>query len=217
MARVDLIKEELWHYLFDLEYVGSGSYGIVKRVDDNTCLKLYYKDFFEAFRTKDISKLDDEIDTIRLSKEERIQYSSNAKEIYENDLTKLELLIQMGYLKNILYYRGYKIGVEMRYYKDYLDLTLAVEKLNKEQIKIVIKQIREKLDQLLKMNIYPRDLSSSNIMVNVETLDVAFIDLDDMCTRYDTEEYLNSKPLVRECLLYDCNNSFNKIEYVYGK
>lgn len=214
MRTRELTKEQLWSYLYDYETIGMGSYGIVQKIDDETCVKIYYKDIFDAYQKDDISLLDPEIDRRLSTEKEMLEKECGVvdyKAVYENNRTKLELLTQMGYISKVLYYRGYKIGIEMPYYKGYVSLYDAKEKLSQDERSQVLGQVRNRLDALMTANIYPEDLSCSSVLVNLETLDVALVDLDDAWTRYDTDEYLNEHPLVKRSLLSHCNGRFRQI------
>ena len=191
-----------------METIGSGSFGIVKKIDDDTCAKIYYKDIYKFYKSADFTDLDQYIDILLSVKKPN---TINEQEMYENNNKKLELLMQMGLIQKILNYRGYKLGVIMKYYKGFLDLYDASLILNKALIEIILKKIRKQLDIFISNNIFISDLSSSNILVNPDTLDIAFIDLDDIFTRYETDEYLMEKPLVKKRLLSDCNSRFKVI------
>ena len=201
MVELELTKEELENYLFNLETIGMGSNGLVQKLDDDTCIKIYYKDIYDVYSSKDINLLDDIIE----------RHKKIKTDFYDNERQKLELLTQMGYISKVLYYRGYKIGIEMPYYKGYVSLYDAKEKLSQDERSQVLGQVRNRLDALMTANIYPEDLSCSSVLVNLETLDVALVDLDDAWTRYDTDEYLNEHPLVKRSLLSHCNGRFRQI------
>lgn len=215
MVEVELSKEDLCNYLFELDDIGIGSFGIVKKINDDVCVKIYYKDIYKTFVSKNINNIDDEINTRLDIQNESIKLSLLNKEMYENSITKLELLSQLGYINKVLYYKGYKIGIEMKNYQNYKSLCDAAMYLDMDGIKIIIDIIRLKLDELLTLNIFPRDLTSNNILVDINTLDVVLIDLDDICTRYDTNDYLEKNPRVRKYLLNDCNKKFSHLKQLY--
>ena len=128
---------------------------------------MYYKDIFNTYINKNINLLDNEID-LHLSVEEQVLKSSkNSREIYDNDRQKLAILTKLGYINKVLYYRGYKIGIEMKYYKNYLKLSNSLSLLNKDDVKDIIQQVSDRLNELYSYNIYPNDLSIDNILINI--------------------------------------------------
>ncbi len=212
MIKVEITKEELENYLFNLETIDRGTYGVIKKLNDDTCIKIYYKDIINTYANKNINLLDNEI-SLNLSVEKQVLKSSkNSREIYDNDRQKLAILTKLGYINKVLYYRGYKIGIEMNYYKNYLKLSKSLNLLKKDDVKDIIQKISDKLNELYSYNIYPNDLSIDNILINPETHDIILIDLDDLWTRYDTNKYFAERPQVKESLLDTCNSRLIKIK-----
>lgn len=217
MLEKNITKEELWDYLFNKKTIDMGSYGIVKKIDEDTCVKIYYKDIFDAYASKDINKLDYLIECQLSVQKTLLEISSDCKEVEEMTRKKLELLSEIGYINKVLYYKGYKIGIEMNIHKNYIKLHKAINKLSKDEKEIITQKIDNKLDELINNNIFPIDLSSSNILINLETLDVVLIDLDDIWTRYESDEYFEEKPLIKEGLLKNCNDRLNKTKELFNK
>ena len=211
MESKELTKEEIYHILFFLEEIDRGSYGIVKKVNNDTCIKIYYKDIFNTYAKRDINALDDDINLL-IKVYEDTSSDKNTQEIRENERKKLEYLHKIGLVKRVLTYKGYMIGIEMNYYEDYIPLNKARDYLEKENYTEVLYRIRTKLDEFLKNNIFPQDLSRSNILINIKTLDIVFIDLDDCYTRYEDDDYLAKKPLVKQSLFDRCNQKYREIE-----
>ena len=205
MVELELTKEELENYLFNLETIGMGSNGLVQKLDDDTCIKIYYKDIYDVYSSKDINLLDDIIE----------RHKKIKTDLYDNERQKLELLTQMGYITKVLYYKGYKIAVEMKLYKDYVMLYDAIRQLDTNKKELVYFKIKNKMSELINNNIYPIDLSTANILVNLESLDVVFIDLDDFGTRYDTDDFFADNPLVKRNLLLSCNSRLREIKEAF--
>ena len=205
MVELELTKEELENYLFNLETIGMGSNGLVQKLDDDTCIKIYYKDIYDVYSSKDINLLDDIIE----------RHKKIKTDFYDNERQKLELLTQMGYITKVLYYKGYKIAVEMKLYKDYVMLYDAIRQLDTNKKELVYFKIKNKMSELINNNIYPIDLSTANILVNLESLDVVFIDLDDFGTRYDTDDFFADNPLVKRNLLLSCNSRLREIKEAF--
>ena len=61
MKTENLNKEELQNLLFKSKVIGQGTYGLIVEYDDNTLLKIYYKDIFETYNSRNIDKIDKEI------------------------------------------------------------------------------------------------------------------------------------------------------------
>lgn len=54
------------------------------------------------------------------------------------------------------------------------------------------------LFRLFEYGVYPLDLKESNVLVKPETLDVQFIDLDGLETRYEDEDYIERFSYIKE-------------------
>lgn len=205
MVELELTKEELENYLFYLETIGMGSNGLVQKLEDDICIKIYYKDIYDVYSSKDINLLDDIIE----------RHKKIKTDFYDNERQKLELLTQMGYITKVLYYKGYKIAVEMKLYKDYVMLYDAIRHLDTNKKELVYFKIKNKMSELINNNIYPIDLSTANILVNLDSLDIVFIDLDDSGTRYDTDDFFADNPLVKRNLLLSCNSRLREIKEAF--
>ena len=57
--------------------------------------------------------------------------------------------------------------------------------LDDKSKKVIFESIKEKLYDLMSCGIYPLDLKEENILINKDSLDVQFIDLDGDETKYD--------------------------------
>ena len=73
----------------------------------------------------------------------------------------------------------------LSYYKDYCSLKDGFLNLDDKSKKVVFESIKEKLYYLMSCGIYPLDLKEENILINKDSLDVQFIDLDGDETKYD--------------------------------
>lgn len=92
------------------------------------------------------------------------------------------MLNDIGYLKEVLVYNGYKIGVVITYYKNYQKIGELFNKLSSEEKKVVLNNLRNYVDFLISKGLYPTDIWEDNVLVNLENLDVKIIDLDDYMT-----------------------------------
>lgn len=50
--------------------------------------------------------------------------------------------------------------------------------------KEVLKNIKEKLDEMMNNGIYPLDIKENNILIKDDSSNIVFIDLDDKLTRW---------------------------------
>lgn len=57
--------------------------------------------------------------------------------------------------------------------------------------------------KLNNLNLYPMDLKEDNILVNPKTLNIAFIDLDDLYTRYEETQYIEEHNLRLKAKCFD--------------
>ena len=188
----ELNSEDILKIVVDGKCIGSGVYGMIYEYDDTTLIKLYYKDFFKFFTSKNVDDLNQEIDINLFVENEML-------EMRDDYVTKRERLINIinclnkancSLIKGIVLYRGYPIGIFLNYYKGYFNLGEIFETLDEKSKLFVMNKIKLILFNLFSCGIYPLDLKESNILVNVENLDVQFIDLDGGETRYEDEEYI---------------------------
>ena len=198
MKKIEINKENLMKLLKNKDItIGQGTYGLVKKIDDNTLLKIYYKKIYNTYKSLNEQTLDKEI--------------SNNKEIEEfiiNPLhkelrrKKLFKLYELSLINGIVLYEDYEIGVLLTYYKDYEELTDSFQKLSLNEKKETLSKIKIELENLMKNNIYPHDLKESNIMINLNNLDIKLIDLDGDETRYEDIEYVLQYPYIKnECII----------------
>lgn len=78
-------------------------------------------------------------------------------------------------------FKLYKDGYTMEYLKGYITLRLAIKeyKKNKELIKEILRQVyRARLE--LGQNISISDMSEDNTLINIDTMDVKFIDIGEI-------------------------------------
>lgn len=192
MNILNISKEDLFHYLTNNNCIGQGCIGRISIYDENTLIKIYYKELIDTYISKDFNYLDEEID-IKISVKEELLDDNilpNQKEIDDLIQKKYELLYQEGLLKGLVYYRGILVGILMNYYKDYITLTEIFNTLDSNTKILLLNKAKEKLKHFINNNLYPMDLKEDNILVNPITLDIAFIDLDDSYTRYEEREYI---------------------------
>lgn len=210
MNYIEITKKQLLALLFEGEIKGSGMYGILKEINPTILAKIYYKEVFDTYQSKDPSKLDKEIE-MHKSVHQMVNeiYSADAlAELERLEQAKLQYLFEIGLLKGILVYKGYKIGVLLNYYRDYDKLTNLSKKLSVDDLYFVMKSIKLKLTDMMNKGLFPRDLKEDNILVRQKDLDVVIIDLDDSETRFEEIDYILTQPHIK----MECLERYNKMK-----
>lgn len=207
MNYVEITKEQLLAFLFEGDVIGSGTYGIIKEVDSTTLAKIYYKDMIDTYLSKDPSKLDEEIE-VRKRTREMLQ-TNNSAELESLERSKLRYLSEIGLVKGILMYNGYMVGVLLNYYRDYSKLSDVAKSLSGDVLRSLMARIKEKLIEMIQHGILPRDIKENNILVRPDDLDIVFIDLDDIETRFEEMDYISSHPHLTEI----CLNKYADMEH----
>lgn len=207
MINKELSKEELSTLLFKNEnQKHGGTYGIVTKYAENLLIKIYYKDIFDAYISKDISKIDKEIQD-RIEIDELLKRKSNVS-IMIDKIEQLKQTKSKDLIQGIATYNGYLIGIFLEEYKDYEVLGKVFPKLNEKEREKVLAISGELVEDLYRHGIIPRDIKEDNILVRKSDLDVKIIDLDDVETRYEDEEYLNEFPYIKA----EANREFSSMK-----
>lgn len=217
MNIIELKKENLIAFLSDKENCcGHGSYGILMNYDENTLIKIYYKDIFNTYTTLDDKVLDEEISIL-------LEVEKQMKEIfsdYVGNLQRLKIIYTAlkrtksnSLIKGIVTYKGYPIGVLLENYKGYLNFA-DVYRNSDAQAKIkVLKMAKELMVDLINNNIFPTDIKENNILINPNNLDVKLIDLDGKETRIESKTYIKNYPHIKN----NCINRFNEMSIRLSK
>lgn len=205
-------KEEIEKLILEDKIIGQGTYGLVTQYDKDTLFKLYYKDIFLTYSSKNIENLDKEI-------ENNIEIEQTMKDISKAFKTRVESITENieqlkntksnDLIKGVATYKGYLIGVFLKYYREYVKLKDIFNQLNDKDKMLVMNKVSELIDDLYKNGVCPRDVKEDNIMVRINDLDIKLIDLDDRETRFDTYEYFEKKPHIKHGLV----ESYKKMLY----
>ena len=94
MNILNISKEDLFHYLTNNNCIGQGCIGRISIYDENTLIKIYYKELIDTYISKDFNYLDEEID-IKISVKEELLDDNilpNQKEI-ELSFTEIENIL----------------------------------------------------------------------------------------------------------------------------
>lgn len=182
MEIIKIEKSQLIRFLYDSSIrVGEGSNGIVSIYNKNTLAKIHFKEIEKSYYSEDFSFLSEEI-AKKLSFDKKLEPLGLDK---LSILKKLIIHLNNSYsplIKGIIMYEDYPIGILMEYYFGYKTLEKIIFQLDTPSRIKVYERIKFLLYDLIKNEVYPRDIKFGNIMVNKDTLDVKIIDLDDQET-----------------------------------
>ncbi len=170
--------------------------GIIIKYNEDTLIKLYYKNFFNALLNPTPKTLITELDTQKkietfLTKNKGIK--PLLKEIQEK-IIALNKTEEQGLIKGIITCTNYPVGILLTNYKDYEPLNNIKDTLTKKELQIVLTTVKYLINDLTENNIYPETINEKNIIVRKKDLDVKLINLDTKDTRIETETYINKFP-----------------------
>ena len=192
MKLIDINKEQFLKLLLNSNPFSKGQFGIITLINDKL-YKIYYKDFFETYFTKDENKLDAEV-------EQWLNFEKITNSDLKNPSKRLEVLNKLLETKSrdlitgVLSYNGILVGIEMRYYKDYISLASVSKTVSNEDLDKYLSESYNLISDLMSHNIVPRDIKEDNILINLITGDVVLIDLDGNETIYGPDNYVNDYP-----------------------
>ena len=163
--------------------------GIIIKYNEDTLIKLYYKNFFNALLNPTPKTLITELDTQKkieafLTKNKGIK--PLLKEIQEK-IIALNKTEEQGLIKGIITCTNYPVGILLTNYKDYEPLNNIKDTLTKKELQIVLTTVKYLINNLTENNIYPETINEKNIIVRKKDLDVKLINLDTKDTRIETE------------------------------
>lgn len=211
MINKELSKDDIKKLLYESKIIGHGTYGVIVEYDENTLLKIYYKDIFDTFYSKNIEKLDEEIESSIEIEAFMIESGIKSKtklEDMKSNIEQLEKTKSKSLIKGTLTYKGFLIGIILENYREYDLLKNIFADLDENSQKKVISLAGILFGDLYKYGIIPRDIKEDNIMVRKNDLDVKLIDLDDIETRYEDEEYLKENSHIKK----DAVEAFEKMK-----
>ncbi len=206
MQVIKLDKYELCRYLYNTDIViGEGSNGIVSIYNENTLVKIHYKDFENSYYSNNLSSFDDEIDRAKSIDKEMGKLGLDKFSSLKRLITKLSNSYS-PLIKGVIMYGDYPIGVLMEYYIGYEQLNKIINQLDSNSITIIKAKIKFLVYDLINNEIYPRDIKFDNILVNEDTLDVKIIDLDDQ------ETVVGNRAHARENSIKNIKSFLSKID-----
>ncbi len=208
MKEIHLSSKKLIELMSEREkIIGQGTYGIVIPYDEETLIKIYYKQIFEGCYYLDETKLIEEIYSNKSVCDVMMQHNTNYIDSLDRDNKKLEILEKIGLVKAKVFCNDYFIGLLLNYYLDYREVNDIFSDLSLDEKKIVLNRIKQYLYFLMSNNIYPADIKENNILIRKEDLDIKFIDLDDQETRYEEREYIERFPHIEK----QCEDQYNSM------
>ena len=128
-------------------------------------------------------------------------------QIIEEKIQQLQQTQSRTLIKGTAIYQGYPIGVFLENYKGYDKLETVFLDLHENEQKLILDKSASLLADLYKNGIIPRDIKEDNILVRKNDLDVKLIDLDDIETRYEDQDYLQEYSYIRK----DAAEAFEKM------
>lgn len=215
MNIIKLSKKELISFLIDTDnYYGQGTYGILKKYNETTLLKIYYKDIIETYMSLDVNKLDKEIDELLKIEKQMKKINHN----YEDKLQHIKKIYShlknsksSSLIKGVAIYKRYPIGIFLENYKDYLLFKEVYTQLNNEQKIKILNKTKELIIDLFNNNIYPTDIKENNILINPVNLDIKVIDLDGTETRVETKDHIINYPYIKKNCINDLEKMFSRL------
>lgn len=129
-------------------------------------------------------------------------------QIIEKKIQQLQQTQSRTLIKGTAIYQGYPIGVFLENYKGYDKLGTVFLDLHENEQKLILDKSASLLADLYKNGIIPRDIKEDNILVRKNDLDVKLIDLDDIETRYENQDYLQEYSYIRK----DAAEAFEKMK-----
>ncbi len=185
-----MTPQEVQTIINGCKHLGNGCFGLVVKLDEDTLFKFNYKDFFDCFEQKDrkvqLDKLGDITREIEIRKDiAQILYNGEPtriehikKMIARQDKVKLSTLTQ-----GLVYSNGFCVGYILKNHKNMQDLyPYMVSRalvLTQEEKEHIMKQIKERLDELFENHIYVLDFSLNNMLYDKQTRTVELIDFED--------------------------------------
>lgn len=196
MNLITISKKEFMDMLFTSKPFSFGEFGLLT-LKDNKLYKIYYKDYVDAFITRNPDKIDELIDFYHNSKyiiNSNLRDPINALFKYR----RLEKTKSNNLITGVLSYKGIFVGVEMNYFKNYITLREATKSITLEELNMYLNKASVLISDLIVHSILPSDIKEDNILVNLETNDLILIDLDGLETTYGSENPSTKKIIVRD-------------------
>ncbi|MBQ8891564.1 MAG: hypothetical protein IJ068_01720 [Bacilli bacterium] len=199
MKIIELNKEQLKLFLSNPNPFSKGCNGIINLIEDKL-YKIYYKDFIDFYLYEREEEIDNAVNNW-LDIESITNFGLRIPEIRLKEFERLDNTKSKGLITALLSYNGLFVGIEMKYYKNFLKIDEAIQYLDDSAIDYCLHKALELINDLLDNNIAPKDVKESNILVNPKTLEVVLIDLDGVETTYGPDNYINDYPYNKRMIM----------------
>ena len=207
MKIIDINKEQFLNLLLNSNPFSKGQFVIITLINSKL-YKIYYKDFIETYLTRDISKLDIEVDSW-LETEKITNFGLRNPNKRLKELHKLSETKSCNLITGVLSYNGLLVGIEMNYFEGYISLEKASKIVTKQELEEYLRKCYNLVYNLMTHNIVPKDIKEDNILVNIKNGDVILIDLDGNETIYGPVNYVNDYPYNKKIV----ENKLNDMVY----
>lgn len=189
MKELILTPEQLMNIVANNECVGRGTYGLVIKLDEDTLFKFKYKDLISVLNYENgkfsITNVNDLIKILTLHR--------NVMKVMNGNGTNYEVTLVKGLTERqpnvkktsltqgVVLCNGCVVGYLLKYHKNMVNLYkyLTQNNIEEKEKKIILKTIKEKMNELIENGVYLRDFTTHNMMYNSETKDVQIIDFED--------------------------------------
>ena len=215
MINKKLTRAEMEKMLFHSEIIGQGSDGLIVRISSDMLFKIYYKEIFSTYHSKDIDKLDGEIRYNREAEKVMIEEGMMERTSLEEKIANIQQLQQTkssGLIKGVGSYKDQLVGVYLKKLKGYQPLKDVYPTLKEKQQKKVLNTSRALLGDLYLHGIIPYKITEEDIMIRKRDLDVKLINLDDSRTKYKNKEYLNKHNYLKEKAINEYEEMVDRLD-----
>lgn len=194
MNYIELKPKEVIDYFKNKPQIGMGLYGVLYEYDRDRLIKLYYRKYLKAYKSKKVRDFKSEMKiNIELA---NFNFDFNSDKKLINLERRLENTSSKGLINAIVTNRGYRIGILEEYYKGYDILGNKIYDYTISERKYILEKVREKIFELFDAGIYPLDISEKNILLN-DNKEVKIIDLDGDDVRLEEKEFILSHPNIQ--------------------
>ena len=218
MQKLNLSTTELSNIINNNDYIGTGSYGLVVKLNDEYLFKFNYKDFIEAFGVDNnrinLHKLGDVTKIIEEKKQvNQIVYGdteSTQVKMIKLAMTKQKNLKHTHLTQGLVYVNDFCIGYILKNHNNMISL-YKYQKENEiscAEKDVIIDKIKVAMEEMIKNYIYLSDFATHNILYNPETQQLEIIDFEDSLTCYNKRNLFYEKTMLER---FDkIRQSFNK-------
>ena len=175
MNYIELKPKQVINYFKNKPKIGMGLFGVLYEYDSDRLIKLYYREYLKAYKSKKTRDFNEEIKiNIELM---NLNFDLNRDQRLLGLERRLENTTSKGFINAIVTNRGYRIGILEEYYKGYDVLRYKIYDFSLSERKYILEKTREKILELFNFGIYPLDIKEDNVLLN-DNMDIKIIDLD---------------------------------------